>query len=106
MITTEAHELLWTYTAAEREDVLPGTFAIQAPGGRPCDCWPGAAVACAVLSGWLHDASTRAELDEAIRHGATLLEMDVVSVDDWREETGRVIAEAMADIERRGGVWN
>jgi hypothetical protein len=89
----DAHGLL-----AVRHDrsVLPCEVMLEAGDGERIDAWPAYATALACQSGWLDDADTEAELDDAIQQGRRLLESGIIDAADLDETVGRVIAEVMA----------
>lgn len=71
----------------------PDDLPISVNGG--CG-WPAACTGLAAVSGWLPDAQTEADLDEALKHGMTLLLAEVVSLADVRHAVHQVIAELLA----------
>src|SRR5437867_7157389 len=85
MTTLEAHDRL-----AVRPDrsLLPAAALL---GG--VDVWPAFVAALASVSGMLEDSRTDADLDEAVRHGWTLLQAGVVELAAVESKTKAVIAE-------------
>ncbi len=66
------------------------------------DAWSEAATAAVMLAGYLDDAVTDADLDEALQHFQLLSSAEVVSNDQWRQTIDEVISTAMADLEEQG----
>jgi hypothetical protein len=73
-----------------------------ADSGEPVlvDAWPELATALASLSGWLDDAKTDAELDEAIGHGRSLLDAGILDEAAVQAECQRLVCVLMAAGER------
>lgn len=65
------------------------------------DCWAEVATAAAMLSGMLDDATTDAELDEALAYFQTLHSCGVLSTEQLRETTNEVIAVLLAECEEQ-----
>ena len=95
MILMEAHSLVAAWPHDKREELLPATVTLRLRFGD-CDAWPAAATAGAMLTGWLPNLETEAELEEAVRQFFRLLEGGVVDRAAWEEETRNVIRHLMA----------
>lgn len=60
------------------------------------DAWPAYATACASLSGLLADCRTDAQLNDAIRHYAAIVDIEAEPPEQLVKETYLVLAELMA----------
>jgi len=89
MTTLEAHNL---FCARQDRSVWPDP--IDADG---IDVWPAAMTAAVVLAGdgWLDQCTSDAGLDEAVKHFNMLIGGDVVTDEQWEQETLRVLGEFM-----------
>ncbi|HUY32870.1 MAG TPA: hypothetical protein VMV69_08820 [Pirellulales bacterium] len=84
---------------ANRKDrsAFPCDVEITAPDGSRVDAWAEGAAAAAWLSGQLDDATTDAELDEALAYYVQLKEMGgVIDEERWHETIKELLAELMA----------
>jgi hypothetical protein len=82
----EAHGRL---AARTDRSVFP-KLLVDSRDGR--DMWPACLAGLASLSGWLEDARTEADLDEAIEHGLALYRMEVLDDETVSDAVNRVIA--------------
>jgi hypothetical protein len=64
--------------AREERSVFPAVIVVKYRG-EELDAWPDFCAGLAVLSGWLDDAESEADLDAAIRHGLALVASAVVA---------------------------
>jgi hypothetical protein len=107
----EAHGRLMLRSQADRETLLPYHIRLDPEGDAAAvDGWPAMATALADVSGWLEDATTDEELDEAVRHGLTLAEGGVVTVEHVMDRMLGTIAAVVAwgqqaEAELEGGAW-
>jgi hypothetical protein len=94
--------------ARRDRSVLDITAQIAVPrpvGNDDCelelvDAWPEVATALASLSGWLDDASTDNDLDEAIGQGRSLLDAGILDEAAVEDECERLVCLLMAAGER------
>jgi hypothetical protein len=77
------------------DDLLPGDFSREG-----CDYKPAFATALARLSGGLEDVQTDDELADAVRHGLSLINAEVIAPDNLAEEANAVVEEI-----RDWGAW-
>lgn len=70
------------------------------------DAWPEAATAAVMLAGYLDDALTDADLDEALAHLQTLHSAGVVDDDQWKATIDEVISARISDLEEQGAFDN
>jgi hypothetical protein len=89
LLTAHAHFAL----RADRS-ILPCEPEIET-GAGPIDGWPAVATALASMSGALDDAQDDEDLDEAVKHGLSLVAGDIFTPADVLEEASRVILEIM-----------
>ena len=88
MDTLTAHGKLALVPPADRDCLLPGDFS-----QKGCDYWPAFATALARLSGGLDDATSDAELADAVRHGLSLINAEVIPPDNLAHEANAVVEE-------------
>lgn len=67
---------------------------------RGCDVWPEAMVAAVSLAGFLDDAQTDEDLNDGIKHFHSLWSSEIVSPDEWTNETVAVMREVVDAAQR------
>ena len=89
MTILEAHRLLAVPGRPRQPFAFP--VLLKTDDGETVDGWPAVAVALPSLSGGLEDATTDEELDDAVRHGASLLDMEIITFDTLHAEARMVM---------------
>jgi hypothetical protein len=92
MTTLEAHALF-----AARTDRSVCDVSATVDG---CDVWPAVMTAYASLAGMLDDCQDDAGLDEAVKHGVSLMEAGVLTDEQLADEGERVIGAVLEWGER------
>jgi len=90
----EARSILSSWPAEKREEVFPVDATLALPRGK-ADCWPDAATAAVVLTGWLPNLEPH-ELEEGLRQAKYLINSGIVTVDRWQRETLDVVRALLA----------
>jgi hypothetical protein len=88
----EAHAM---FDRREDRSAMPADIEVSG-----CDAWPAACVAACELSGMLDDCRDDRDLDEALEHFQSLLEMGVMDDIKWKAVAFEVLDELMEWGER------
>lgn len=93
MTTLEAHG---TFASRIDRAICPVDLFVAGPDGEPVDVWPAAMTAVCVLTGWLEDCHTDADLDEAVQHyGVCSVNIGLFTTEDFAEALKGVLTELM-----------
>lgn len=98
MTTLEAFLMLRSRPIESRADVFDIEVSLHGE-----DYWPEAATAAVSLAGFLDDAKTDGDLDEALRHFQMIhsAEIPAVETEAWFREIAEVIEAVCREIESR-----
>lgn len=91
------------FDAREDRSILPADAEV---GG--CDCWPAVATSAAELSGRLDECQSDGDLDDAVRHFFTLLDIGVCNEDQLRDGAWDVLStlEQWGNEVEQSAAWN